>query len=161
MSFVDNLKEGDRYFVSVEDCHDMAIFNYDENRVDRGFLEFSFLRLDWGGDPVGFFADDVGGLQWVIDKDMAKESIPEIDVPKILDEVLGEEKPEAVNHPSHYNMGKIEVIDAIEDWQLNFNRGSMIKYIARAGRKDPAKEKEDLEKARFYLDREIAALEEK
>jgi hypothetical protein len=58
-------------------------------------------------------------------------------------------------------MGKIEVIDAIEDWQLNFNRGSMIKYIARAGRKEPAKEKEDLEKARFYLDREIAALESK
>ena len=67
---------------------------------------------------------------------------------------------EAVNHPSHYNIGGIEVIDAIEAWGFGegFNRGNAIKYIARAGRKDPAKETEDLEKARFYLDREIQRL---
>ena len=64
---------------------------------------------------------------------------------------------DAVNHPNHYNMGGIEVIDAIEAWGFGegFNRGNAIKYIARAGRKDPAKEVEDLKKARFYLDREI------
>lgn len=52
-----------------------------------------------------------------------------------------------VTHPSHYNAGKIEVIEAIEDWRLNFHRGNAVKYIARAGKKDPNKEIEDLEKA--------------
>ena len=66
-----------------------------------------------------------------------------------------------VEHPSHYNLGKIEVIAAIEDWGFGegFNRGNAIKYIARAGRKDPEKEIEDLKKARFYIDAEIARLE--
>lgn len=70
---------------------------------------------------------------------------------------------DAVEHPSHYNMGGIEVIDAIEAWGFGegFNRGNAIKYIARAGRKDPAKEVEDLKKARFYIDAEITRLEQK
>lgn len=59
----------------------------------------------------------------------------------------------AVNHPSHYNVGKIEVIDAIEDWNLNFNLGNAVKYIARADHKgEPV---EDLEKALWYIRHEI------
>ena len=42
---------------------------------------------------------------------------------------------EAVDHPAHYNVGAIEVIDAIKDWKLNFSRGNAVKYIARAGHK--------------------------
>lgn len=56
-----------------------------------------------------------------------------------------------VNHPEHYNKGKIEVIDAIEDWKLGFHLGNAVKYIARAGYK--GKEKEDIEKAIWYLNR--------
>jgi ribosomal protein S6 len=63
-----------------------------------------------------------------------------------------------VNHPAYYTFGVIEVMDAIEAWALNFARGAVVKYVARAGRKDPAKEIEDLQKARWYLDREIARL---
>lgn len=63
-----------------------------------------------------------------------------------------------VTHPSHYNSGKIEVIEAIEDWKLNFHRGNAVKYVARAGKKDPSKEIEDLEKAVWYLNREIEVL---
>lgn len=63
-----------------------------------------------------------------------------------------------VNHPSHYTYGKIEVIDAIEDWGLNFHRGNAVKYIARAGKKDKFKEVEDLEKAAWYINREIERL---
>lgn len=59
----------------------------------------------------------------------------------------------AVNHPNHYNIGKIEVIDAIEDWGLNFSLGNAVKYIARADHK--GKPIEDLEKARWYIEREI------
>ena len=60
-----------------------------------------------------------------------------------------------VNKPSHYNSGKIEVIDFIEDQNLNFNLGNAVKYISRAGKKDPAKFREDLEKAVWYLNREL------
>jgi hypothetical protein len=68
---------------------------------------------------------------------------------------------DAVNHPSHYTDGKIEVIDFIEDKNLSFHRGNAVKYIARAGKKDPAKEIEDLRKAIWYLTREIQRLEKR
>lgn len=58
-----------------------------------------------------------------------------------------------INHPKHYNKGKIEVIDFIEDQDLNFNLGNVIKYVSRAGLKGD--KKEDLEKAKWYLEREI------
>ena len=61
-----------------------------------------------------------------------------------------------VNHPSHYTDGRIEVIDFIEDKHLNFHLGNTVKYVARAGKKDPSKAVQDLEKARWYLDREIS-----
>lgn len=66
-----------------------------------------------------------------------------------------------VEHPAHYNTGGIEVIKAIEAWGLGegFNRGCAIKYIARAGKKDPLCEVEDLKKARQYIDFEIERLE--
>ena len=51
-----------------------------------------------------------------------------------------------VNHPSHYTTGKIECIDYILDKELDFCRGNAVKYITRAGRKDPDKEIEDLKK---------------
>lgn len=65
-----------------------------------------------------------------------------------------------VNHPSHYNQGKIEVIEFIEDqnFQHGFHRGNALKYLARAGRKDAATEVQDLEKAIWYIRREIALL---
>jgi hypothetical protein len=63
-----------------------------------------------------------------------------------------------VNHPSHYTHGGIEVIDAIESWDLGFSLGNAVKYIARAGKKDPAKTIEDLKKARWYVEREIERL---
>lgn len=65
-----------------------------------------------------------------------------------------------VNHPSHYTSGKIEVIDFIEDQKLPYHLGNVIKYICRAGKKDPTKTLEDLEKAQWYLDRYICWLEE-
>ena len=66
---------------------------------------------------------------------------------------------DAVNRPAHYADGKIEVIDFIEDKGLNFHRGNAVKYIARAGKKDKSKEIEDLQKAIWYLNREIKRLE--
>ena len=65
-----------------------------------------------------------------------------------------EYKKEAVNHPSHYQGNKFEVIDIIEDYKLGFNLGNAIKYILRAGKKNDYKE--DLQKAIWYLQREIS-----
>lgn len=69
-----------------------------------------------------------------------------------------------VNHPSHYTSGKIEVIDFIEDQQLGFHLGNVVKYVARAGKKVVGTKSikgdiiQDLEKAEWYLKRKIQEL---
>ncbi len=67
-------------------------------------------------------------------------------------------KKETINHPKHYNMGKIEVIDFIEDQKLGFHYGNAVKYITRA--KHKGKEKEDIQKAIWYLKRKLKKLSE-
>lgn len=59
-----------------------------------------------------------------------------------------------VNHPAHYKVGGIETIDFIEAKQLSYHLGNVVKYIARADSK--GNREEDLLKARWYLNREIA-----
>ena len=58
-----------------------------------------------------------------------------------------------VARPHHYTFGSIEVIDAIEAWELGFHLGNVVKYVARASHK--GRYVEDLRKARWYLDREL------
>jgi len=64
-----------------------------------------------------------------------------------------------VNRPAHYTTGKIEVIDFIDNQKLSFSLGNAVKYIARAGKKDPDKIVEDLQKAAWYINHEIKKLE--
>ena len=71
-----------------------------------------------------------------------------------------EPENDPVNRPSHYTDGKIEVIEFIEDKNLGFCLGNAVKYIARAGKKDPTKEIEDLNKAKWYIERRIKELKE-
>jgi hypothetical protein len=67
---------------------------------------------------------------------------------------------EMVNHPNHYGGDNVyETIKVIEAWGLDFHLGNTIKYISRAGKKNPEKKIEDLKKAKFYLDRKIEFLE--
>lgn len=67
-----------------------------------------------------------------------------------------------INHPDHYVSGGIETIDFIEAKDLNFNLGNVVKYVSRCGRKkskgmtSSAKAIQDLEKAKWYLEREIS-----
>ena len=61
----------------------------------------------------------------------------------------------SINHPDYYNTGKIEVIDFVEDQKLGFHLGNAVKYICRAGKKDPHKNVEDLKKAVWYINRYI------
>ena len=68
-----------------------------------------------------------------------------------------------VNHPDHYTGGGIETIDFIEAKNLNFNLGNVVKYVSRCGQKKSRgmttekKAIQDLEKAKWYLEREIGA----
>ncbi len=64
---------------------------------------------------------------------------------------------EAIDHPKHYTMGKIETIDFIEDQKFNYFIGNAVKYLARYRWK--GKPIEDLKKAAWYIEREIKALE--
>jgi hypothetical protein len=67
---------------------------------------------------------------------------------------------ESINHPEHYGGDNTyEAIKVIEAWDLDFSLGNTIKYISRAGKKDKAKEIEDLKKALWYLNRKIKTLE--
>ena len=71
-------------------------------------------------------------------------------------DLSADEGPEpVVDHPPHYHPGSgVEVIDAIEAWDLGFNLGNVVKYVARCDHK--GKRNEDLKKALWYLMREIS-----
>lgn len=70
---------------------------------------------------------------------------------------------EHVDHPEHYGRedNPYEAIKVIEAWELGFCLGNTVKYISRAGKKHPEKEIEDLEKAKWYLERKIENLKKK
>ena len=69
--------------------------------------------------------------------------------------IMDEDDNSSVIHPQHYGGADnpYEAIKVIEAWEVGFNLGNTLKYISRAGKKDNTIQ--DLEKALFYLDREI------
>lgn len=76
------------------------------------------------------------------------------------DKILDAIKDDVISHPSHYTAGrKYEPKDVIRDWDLNFNLGSAVKYISRAGRKDDIIQ--DLKKAQQFIQFEIDYLNSK
>ena len=101
-----------------------------------------FRVINDNGNIGNYFKDRfevIPSLDDVI-KDKQKENVPHGTL-------------EHVNHPNHYNKGKFEVIDVIEDWGLGFNLGNAIKYIGRCEHKE--NKKQDLEKALWYIKREL------
>lgn len=69
------------------------------------------------------------------------------------DDTAVEVAHDPVNNPAHYKVGGIETIDFIEAKKLGYNLGNVVKYITRSDHK--GRRLEDLEKARWYLNREI------
>jgi hypothetical protein len=69
--------------------------------------------------------------------------------------VLKTQYIDPVNSPPHYTAGGIETIDFIEAKDFNYRLGNVIKYVSRAGKKVDGDPITDLEKAKWYLDREI------
>ena len=80
-------------------------------------------------------------------KDSAMKLLAELDA--------AERKLDLVNKPPHYTTGGVDTLDFIEAKDLNYRLGNVVKYVVRCGKKntDPV---QDLEKAMFYLKREIA-----
>ena len=74
-----------------------------------------------------------------------------------LESQLLDTKPDMVHHPAHYCYSEYEPKDVIRAWGLNFNLGSAVKYIARAGRKDDILQ--ELKKAKQFIEFEIEAIE--
>jgi len=69
-------------------------------------------------------------------------------------------KKNMINHPDHYG-GKnntYECIKVIQAWNLDFCLGNAVKYISRAGKKDPDKEAEDIKKAIWYLEYHLKSI---
>lgn len=80
-----------------------------------------------------------------------------------INEARKHSKPsyELIDHPSHYGglSAKHEAISVIEEWNLNFHLGNVVKYVSRAGRKPDQSAIDDLKKAKWYLERQIEILE--
>lgn len=155
-----NLKD---FLVDVDDDEDYYD-DYDED--DYGYDEDYFDYYDSDGDdddeddiPLSKFIKE----EWEDLSDFVKEDImADIDL-EFENENKEVSDKEMVNHPPHYNQGKFETIDIIEDIVMGYDDpvvaylvGTTLKYLARAPFKNA--EKQDLEKAEFYLKRAIDKL---
>lgn len=94
----------------------------------------------------------VNVAQVYVERNKGKEKSDTITLPIATPNEI---KFDPVNHPAHYKAGGIETIDFIEAKGLNYNLGNVIKYITRADHK--GNRRQDLEKAMWYLKREIGA----
>lgn len=152
---MNQLKEGDRVIISVPK-------KYIINNI-RGNDMMSVIR---NNGEIGEILQDMNNGTYIVKvqnelcniaSDYLKKA-KEISLisPTVKENNTNRRKEEnnIISHPAHYTQG-IECMDYIESHKLNYARGNIIKYVTRAGLKDASKEVEDLEKARWYLDREI------
>lgn len=145
--------------------------------LDRGRGHFDIDRFElletYLEDEYSYFYDN-DEYEYEDDEDINTEAyndiyryvdVEELEMQQTRSEILkiarewedNDAKLNTVEHPAHYNQGKFEVWDVIEDWHLDFFLGNVIKYIARAGHKD--NELEDLKKAQNYLNEYIKRLD--
>lgn len=103
---------------------------------------------------------DVISTDYVEDVELRSAGGGWLDINEACLELVTDSTP---TDPDHYKRGGIEPIDYIEaqGWGEGFNRGNAVKYITRAGYKDPETEVEDLEKAKVYIDKEITRVKAK
>jgi uncharacterized protein YciU (UPF0263 family) len=141
--------------VECPSCH-QRLLEYDYARRYYGCRGCaSFFEMVAAGDPL---VKLVGSVGWpCVDCGFRHVGWPAYDQCLKCRPGPDADPADIVNHPKHYTRGGIETIDVIEAWELNFHLGNAVKYISRAGHKGDAIE--DLRKARWYLDREIARRE--
>ena len=115
-----------------------------DNSIEK-VMERETLKLPKVGDIAGglvFTKLSNGKFRWMAPKPIVN---PQLE--------MFEPASDPVNHPAHYKVGGIETIDFIEAKRLNYNMGNAVKYITRADHK--GSRKQDLEKAIWYLRREV------
>lgn len=135
-----------------------------KNKGRLVFSDYGIIGFDWAlttnnvGEWTFFKSPVTDGL-------MTKEDFLSFDhqykddfrVKKFMEsmgETVEKETIEMVDHPKHYQSKHgVEVIDIIEEFGLGFHLGNVIKYVLRAGHK--SNELEDLEKAKWYIERVI------
>ena len=101
-------------------------------------------------NQTGGLTGSVGFSSTILEQQKTSKKVPSSGLSSVSDPVYS---------PQHYTSIKgVECLDIIAFLKMSFNRGSAFKYLWRAGRKDPKKYLEDLNKARFYLSREIEEL---
>jgi len=127
-----------------EDGSSTFHFDIEDDKVDEFFSTF------------GLKTNDTAGFQRVVNESLKRllDSYENAEIS--MNRSLNEYAESVIEHPSHYRSDSgFEAIDVIEAWNLGFNLGNTLKYISRAGLKDKNREIEDLEKAQWYLNREI------
>lgn len=121
------------------------------------YKEGDRVLVDAVDGSTGFVEVEITALEYNYFNDLRYRAGKRILHPK---EIQGH-APDPVNHPAHYGGDTTyEAIKVITAWGLGFDLGNVTKYVARAGKKDPSKELEDLRKARFYLEHRINQLEQ-
>lgn len=110
-----------------------------------------FFRLHTYNCPTCRGTQNIPGLCMICGRDVVRGNT------MVNDKKEPDEKD--ATRPDHYKgKGGMTGFDVIEAFELGFNLGNVVKYVLRAGKKDPTKHIEDLRKARVYLDREIDRL---
>ena len=108
-------------------------------------------------DTMPKVGDTVGGLTLTRAEEDGQYQYRWVRQAPELPITMEEPKSDPVNHPAHYKAGGIETIDFIEAKGLNYRLGNVVKYITRADHK--GNRKQDLEKAMWYLKREIEQIQ--
>jgi len=147
-------------------------------KIRRALLKYPKLKAKDLANKIGVSVQDVYSTRYLTKKQNKANGYTPLETPEVKDgdeeskainllfnqeykkyaDRHPEVKEDMVNHPPHYTVGGIEVIDFIEAKDLNYRLGNVIKYIVRSSKKysDPL---QDLQKARWYLNREIARVE--
>ena len=131
---------------------------------DKDILEEYVLLRNWPEDNYSQLYDY--SKEWsktLHDYELeTEEYVPASEhLKKALKDMRKEADRQQVYVQPHYPAEKLQPIEAIEQWQLGFNLGNVVKYVARAGKKSSEAELKDLKKALWYLDRHIKTLENK
>jgi hypothetical protein len=147
-------------------------------KIRRALLKYPKLKAKDLAKKIGVSVQDVYSTRYLAKKQNKANGYAPLETPEVKDgdeeskainllfnqeykkyaDRHPEVKEDMVNHPPHYTVGGIETIDFIEAKDLNYRLGNVVKYIVRAGHKD-SDPLQDLQKARWYLDREIARVE--
>lgn len=142
-----------------EDCKDFPDIGFDPGMEKYKGKVLTFEEIDHRGWYKFRTTERCGWENYWYFHPSWLESVEELPQ-HIESEITLREKvsSDVVNAPKHYQFSEFEPVKVIQAWGLSFCLGNVIKYIARAGRKDSSKLIEDLEKAKRYIELELEYL---